>query len=188
MLSSFCRLDLLAVFFAFFAISSFAFVAFLAVPFCLSSFISPHLTLFGLGYQRGIHPQLFRQTLVLTNGATIEVLSTLPKRVHHLEMDSLKHPLANPDVARQFEQEHSRVAKVTAQLNAQSAGFITKVKAPSSPAAPAAAPAAKPKAAPAAASKAPAAPAPAKKAAEAPKKAEPAKKAAEPAAAAAKKK
>ena len=114
-----------------------------------------------------------------------QVLTTMPKRVHHLEMDSLKHPLANPDVAQQFQQEHSRVAKVTAQLNAQSAGFVTKIKAPAAPApAPAPKPAAK-KAEPAA-KKGEAKPAAGKKE-EAKPAAKPAKdaKAAAPAAAAA---
>ena len=42
-------------------------------------------------------PRLFEQTMVLANGATVKVQTTVPKKVVKLTTDPTAHPAWNPD-------------------------------------------------------------------------------------------
>ena len=42
-------------------------------------------------------PRLFEQTIVLANGATVKVQTTVPKKVVKLTTDPTVHPAWNPD-------------------------------------------------------------------------------------------
>lgn len=76
-----------------------------------------------------MHPQPFEQTLVLTNGATVKVRTTVPKRTLLLEMDSFKHELGNPNLIPEKGSELS--ATELQAKNAVKSRFITRVKASS---------------------------------------------------------
>lgn len=65
---------------------------------------------------------------MLTNGATVRVRTTVPKRTLLLDMDSLKSEVANPNIL--IEKERRKMDAEQQAKNAKTSRFVTRVKTP----------------------------------------------------------
>lgn len=77
-------------------------------------------------YQTFAHPQLFHQTVQLTDGSTIRVVATSNARPFvKVGVDSLSHPSWNPRLRNRMQlSEHGEVARFKERFSGMGEGFL----------------------------------------------------------------